>query len=265
MFRFPQERIALTSDVEAMFHQVRVDPKDCNALRFLWWPDADFTKPPEEYQMQVHLFGATSSPSCSSYALKKTAHDHEAEFDEETIKTVDKNFYVDDCLKSVSTTNKAVNLANQLTALLAKGGFHLTKWMSNSREVLATIPLEERAPSMIYIDFESLPVERALGVLWDVEADAFRFRIAEMKFINTRRGILSLVSSMYDPFGFASPIVLPAKQVLQRLCQAKYEWDEILPEDELNKICQTIFVVLNFTIFRTRLEMVTVLCLICDK
>ncbi len=122
-----------------MFHQVQVDPKDCNALRFLWWPDADFTKPPEEYQMQVHLFGATSSPSC--YALKKTAHDHEAEFDEETIKTVDKNFYVDDCLKSVSTTNKAVNLANQLTALLAKGGFHLTKWMSNSREVLATIPV----------------------------------------------------------------------------------------------------------------------------
>ena len=92
LLRFRQERIALTSDVEAMFHQVRVDPKDCNALRFLWWPDADFTKPPEEYQMQVHLFGATSSPSCSSYALKKTAHDHEAEFDEETIKTVDKNF-----------------------------------------------------------------------------------------------------------------------------------------------------------------------------
>jgi hypothetical protein len=62
-----------------MFHQVRVDPKDCKALRFLWLPDADFTKPPEEYQTQVHLFGATSSPSCSSYALKKTAHYHEAE------------------------------------------------------------------------------------------------------------------------------------------------------------------------------------------
>ena len=59
------------------------------------------------------------------------------------------------------------------------------------------------------------------------QAHAFRFRIAEMKFINTRRGILSLVSSMYDPFGFVSPIVLPAKQVLQRLCQAKHEWDEI--------------------------------------
>lgn len=34
--RFREERIALMSDVEAMFHQVRVKPDDCNALRFLW-------------------------------------------------------------------------------------------------------------------------------------------------------------------------------------------------------------------------------------
>ena len=34
LLRFRQEPIALTSDVDAMFHQVRVDPKACNALRF---------------------------------------------------------------------------------------------------------------------------------------------------------------------------------------------------------------------------------------
>ncbi|XP_028404802.1 uncharacterized protein LOC114527367 [Dendronephthya gigantea] len=233
LIRFRLERIALTSDVEAMFHQVRVDPKDCDTLRFLWWPDADFAKPLEEYQMQVHLFGATSSPSCAAFALRKTAQDHGAEFDKETVNTVNKNFYVDDCLKSVPTVNKAVSLVSELTTLLAKGGFHLTKWMSNSREVLASIPQKERVASVVNLDFESLPVEHALGVLWDVEDDVFRFRIAEMKEIKTRRGILSLVSSMYDPMGFASPFVLPAKQVLQRLCQAKYGWDEVLPEDEI--------------------------------
>ena len=36
---------------------------------------------------------------------------------------------------------------------------------------------------------------------------------------------------MYDPMGLASPFVLPAKQVRQRVCQAKYGWDEVLPED----------------------------------
>ena len=29
------------SDVEVMFHQVHVNPENCNTLRFLWWPDND--------------------------------------------------------------------------------------------------------------------------------------------------------------------------------------------------------------------------------
>ena len=33
--RFRQEAVALMADVEAMFHQVKVVPEDCNALRFL--------------------------------------------------------------------------------------------------------------------------------------------------------------------------------------------------------------------------------------
>ena len=35
---FREESIALMADIEAMFHQVRVRPDDCDALRFLWWP-----------------------------------------------------------------------------------------------------------------------------------------------------------------------------------------------------------------------------------
>ena len=67
--RFREEPIALMSDVEAMFHQVRVHPDDCNALRFLWWPDGDLNKPAKEFQMTVHLFGGTSSPSCANFAF----------------------------------------------------------------------------------------------------------------------------------------------------------------------------------------------------
>ena len=34
--RFRQEPVALVADVEGMFHQVRVAPDDCDALRFQW-------------------------------------------------------------------------------------------------------------------------------------------------------------------------------------------------------------------------------------
>lgn len=44
--RFREEQIALMSDIEAMFHQVRVRPSDCDALRFLWWPDGNLDNDP---------------------------------------------------------------------------------------------------------------------------------------------------------------------------------------------------------------------------
>ena len=111
LFQFRQEPVALISDVKAMFHQVRINLQDSESLRFLWWPDADVSKPPQDCSMQVHLFGATSSPTCANFALRKTAEDNGGEFDKETVTTVRKNFYVDDCLKSVTTVAKATKMA----------------------------------------------------------------------------------------------------------------------------------------------------------
>ena len=77
-------------DIEAMFYQVRIL---------------------EYHQMCVHLFGGASSPSCWNYALKRSAIDNEVQFDPEAAKTLMKNFYVDDLLKSTP------RFANLLLAL----------------------------------------------------------------------------------------------------------------------------------------------------
>ena len=51
---------------------------------------------------------------------------------------------------------------------------------------------------------------------WDVEKDAFLFKVCEPHQPPTKRGILSAVSSLYDPLGFVCPVVLEAKKFLQR-------------------------------------------------
>ncbi len=63
--------------------------------------------------------------------------------------------------------DKAISLASELRVLLAKGGFRLTKWSSNSRKVMDTIPILERAKSLkeLDLDRDELPHERTLGVL----------------------------------------------------------------------------------------------------
>ena len=116
------------------------------------WPNGNLTKDMEDYRMVKHLFGATSSPSVANFCLRKTAQLHQEEFDAEAVETVKSNMYVDDMLKSTSTTEKAVSLACQLRKLLEKGGFRLTKWYSNDRELLATIPESERTKSVVNLE-----------------------------------------------------------------------------------------------------------------
>ena len=91
-----------------------MSPDDYDAFRFLWWLDNDLDQDPVDYCMEVHLFGATSSPACSNFALRKTAEDNIGKFHEEVVKTVRKNFYVDNCLKSVESSVHAINLTAQL-------------------------------------------------------------------------------------------------------------------------------------------------------
>ena len=108
LMRFREEQVALSADNECMFHQITVAPGDREAFRFLWRPNGDLTQEPIDYRMEVHLFGATSTTSCFSFALKKTAEDNNCEFSEEIVKTVKRKFYVDDCLKSVKLAKNAV-------------------------------------------------------------------------------------------------------------------------------------------------------------
>ena len=123
--------------------------------------------------------------------------------------------------------------------MLARGGFRLTKWSSNSRKFLSSIPEEEKAKGFQDLDFDedNLPMERALGIQWCAESDQFKFKINLKDRPHTRRGLLSLISSIFDPLGFVAPVILPAKKILQELCRQKFGWDEDLP-DEVIKSCK---------------------------
>ena len=231
LLRFRQERIALMADIEAMYYQVCVQEQHRDFLRFLWWPQGDVSQPFEVYRMKV-LFGAVSSPSIANFALKQTALDNSDRLSPETVNTILNSFYVDDLLKSVSSVEKAIQLTMDLREACALGGFTLTKWVSNSCEVLATVPENHRAAlvKQLDLDRDDPPLERALGIQWNIQTDTFTLKVASKNRVLTRRAILSVVSSIYDPLGFLAPFILKAKQILQRLCLEKCGWDDPIPE-----------------------------------
>ncbi|XP_032416531.1 uncharacterized protein LOC116718567 isoform X6 [Xiphophorus hellerii] len=225
LLRFRQEPIAVMADIQAMFHQVHVPEKHRDCLRFLWWPNGDTSQVPQEYRMTVHLFGAVSSPSCANYALRRTAEDNSQQFPAEVVSTIKHNFYVDDCLKSLPTEEEAIKFVQDLTSLCNKGGFKLSKWLSNSPAVLQMVSGNTKAKEMLEMDLE-LPMERALGLQWCIQSDSFKFKASLPERSRTRRGILSVVSSLYDPLGFLAPFIITAKFLLQELCRRNLGWDD---------------------------------------
>ena len=232
LLRFRSGKIGIMADVEQMFHQVGVCEEDRDSLRFLW-RDLDEARPPDEYQMTVHVFGAVDSPCCANYALQRTALDQSKNFNEEAVRAVLRNFYMDDLLSSKPNSDGAADLAKQLINLLATGGFRLTKWMSNSREVLAAIPSSEVACDTVDLDRNELPQERALGVKWYTEQDFLCLQPVKSGFPDTKRGILSATSSVFDPLGLAAPYVIKAKLIIQELWRRQTDWDEELPDEIL--------------------------------
>ena len=92
--------------------------------------------------------------------------------------------------------------------------------------MLSKIPDADRGKPTLDLGLENLPVERNLGVHWDVDRVAFFFKVREPHQPPTKRGIMLAIGSLYDPVGFVCPVVLKAKKILQRLV-----WDDLIPEN----------------------------------
>ena len=118
MIWFTHEEVAVTSDIESMFHRVAGREEDTDKLRFLWWSNG-MDNPPSDHKMTVRLFSKADSPSITAWALRQTAPDNEAEVCE----IVSKNFFVDDGLFLKPTTEQAIQSALTLIQVLRKGNF----------------------------------------------------------------------------------------------------------------------------------------------
>ena len=101
---------------------------------------------------------------CKLYSLKRTAEDNQDKYDPIVIDTVLRHFYGDNMLRALKNEEIAIRVANDLMSLLARGGFKLTKFMSNSPTVLEAIPNDERAVPSVDLDLDELPVELHLGL-----------------------------------------------------------------------------------------------------
>ena len=84
---------------------------------------------------------------------------------------------------------------------------------------MEAFPPDDHASGLHNQDFNKgpIPIQRSLGVYWDLKFDAFTFQVALEEKPFTRRGVLSVTNSLYDPLGLAALVIIKEKQLLRSL------------------------------------------------
>ena len=143
--------------------------------------------------------------------------------------------YVDDYLDSFVSEQEAIDTVYKIRELLSSRGFNLTKFLSNSHKILKSLPNSILLSKLVDLDLNKIPLERALGILWDPNEDVLKVKVLYKEVPNTKRGILSFTSSIFDPLGMISPVILEPKLLIQELWKRNIDWDELIPLDILTR------------------------------
>lgn len=121
--------------------------------------------------------------------------------------------------------------------MLAQCNIRLHKISSNCPTITNTFPSEDLAVDMQGLDLGQTtpPMQRSLGLGWDLSRDLFKFQITINDKPFTKRGVLSVVNSVYDPLGFAVPVIVEGRVILRGSSTDICEWDTELPKDKLQQ------------------------------
>lgn len=223
LIRFRQYKYALSGDIEKMYRAVSLHQSDRDLQLILWRDSED--KPLQTLQLNTVTYGFSSASFLSTRCLWQVGEECENKFIKNIIQH---DFYVDDLLTGSDSEKELSDIKDSVSEALAKGGFHLRKFRSNSSNLL---PHDSKNKNFMISSTDS-----TLGLGWDTSSDQlnFPFKVASIDVDNsivTKRSILSASLKTFDPLGLLSLFTIIPRILIQQLWSLKIDWDMPVPED----------------------------------
>ena len=230
ILRFRRFKFAVAGDISKMFYQVKIPLEDMHVHRFLWRNYQE--RAPDTYLLTTVTPGDKPAPAMAITALLKTAKENEVEHPQ-AAQTLQHDTYMDDICTSVKSRADVIELTKEVDQVLSTAGFRVKQWVSN-------VNLKEGQDCHEQGVLSNCEDQKVLGVMWEPKSDMLKYRVQqnEVDAKLTKRAVLSQVSKVFDPIGYAGAFLIRAKIMMQRLWATGVKWDDQLSPDEEAKWVQ---------------------------
>ena len=233
LLRFRQDKVGFMGDVKKMYHSIDIPIEDQMTHLFLW-RDCNTDAKPNTYAITAVNMGDRPSATIAQIALRKTA-DSAADTFPESSHIIKRNAYMDDIPGSVNDREEAKIRMQEIDKILGDKGFIIKEWIFNDTESDQPEDQERELPVGIEDNSET---EGVLGMKWEIKEDLLCYRVnlthgmLDEKKESTKRNLLSVTNSIYDPLGLLTPFTTKAKIVIRSVWahEPKLDWDTPLPE-----------------------------------
>ena len=243
--RFRFHKVGIVSDIRQAFLNIGIADEHRDYLRFLWRDQDDQLL---TYRFCRVVFGINSSP----FLLNATIQHHMGNYltgNENITKQFIRDLYVDDSTTSVNSVEEGMSFYDFAKTSLKEGGFNLTKWYTNSPDLMNYIVSRESSDNMEPEDelsdtttlFPQNKDERkVLDVIWNGLSNEFIFKFEDLvanalTLPVSKRSVLSIGAQFYDPLELIYPIIIYTKTMFQKLCLDKVDWDAPIHEPNKTK------------------------------
>ncbi|XP_074029084.1 uncharacterized protein [Leptinotarsa decemlineata] len=139
----------------------------------------------------------------------------------------------------------AIEIAKQVAYIHSQANFEIRNWHSNSQILMKTMNRSSQSPEEIDMNMDSeATTEKVLGMWWNLNTDCLVFslkynkgnkEVLQGKKRPTKREILRIMMSIYDPLGLISNFLVYLKILLQEIWRSKITWDDPITDSQFSK------------------------------
>ena len=257
LLRYRKYDVAFTGNIAEMLLRIRVPKEYRRYARFIWaqrdrWREQS-VRGLRFFQFKGHLPGRVCSPACAIWATRQNAEEHKASMPR-AFETATKSTVVDEILDSAPTAAGATQIINDLINMNNRIGLDMIKFATTSVKVAESLP-PEAIESDNMVLFENclkqrmeegsrrcgkgvepkVPTVKTLGHFHNMVEDTLGYvsRVPESDTEWTKTICLRQIVGVFDPLGYAMPILLEPKLILHELWQKTTEWSNDLTPEEM--------------------------------